>query len=91
MRGTKIRILDFLGKVEGFFWRWMVCKRHVYLDAYNLLTSAYFPVYPAAYLPFTGKPESRLKRAARLVTRLEKIAQPWAFYSFSKHMKYCCS
>jgi len=84
MRQVKTRILDFLGKVAGFYWGWMVCKRHVYLDAYKLLTPAYSLVYFAAYLPFTGKPESRLKTAARFVIWLEETAQPRASWQFSK-------
>ena len=75
MKQSKNRILDFPGKVEEYFLTSVVCKRHVYLDAYLLLTPAYFLAYPAAYLPFTGRAESRLKTSARLITWLEKSAR----------------
>lgn len=63
-----------------------VCKRAAYKLAYCLLTFAYMSAYCPAYLPSTGKTESRSTTPIRLVLCVGSIACPGASYGLSQNL-----
>jgi hypothetical protein len=67
MKTSQNRISGFPPNVETNFGGGKVCKRPAYSTAYILLTFAYMPAYPAAYLPFTGRAGGDANNTKRLV------------------------
>jgi hypothetical protein len=75
MKIIQNRTSDFPRKAEANFGGGKICKRPAYSAAYFLLTFAYMPAYPAAYLPSPGKAGSDSHSPIRLVLWVENFAR----------------